>query len=264
MPLTYSEVRSAVLEYLRTHPEGQVTERIQLFQRFEEQGYQIHDGDRTLAQQVFHELYLERMIITGASPDSFGDGLMSWPSYRLTDFGKQVLESPEYQPHDPDGYVRQIRDQVPDIDDAIVRYLDESLSCFQRHLLLASAVMLGCAAEKAMLLLVDTFGNAIQDTAKRAKYEKDTSNWMISRKYAALWKRLEPVAGALPRELGDDLHTILDRVFDLIRTTRNAAGHPTGKVIERDTMRANLILFPSYCRRVYGLINHFANNSAQV
>jgi hypothetical protein len=120
--------------------------------------------------------------------------------------------------------------------------------------------MLGCAAEKAALLLIETFGNAIQNPQHRKKYQDDTQHWMISRKYDALWKRLAPLAGSLPKPLGEDLHTILDRVFDLIRTTRNAAGHPTGKTIERETMHANLLLFPSYCRRVYGLIDHFHAN----
>lgn len=264
MSLSYDEVRSTVLEYLRSHPHGQVPVRIPIFHRWEEQGRQITDEDRIVAQQIFHEFYLERIIITGAGPHSMGSGLMSWPFYRLTEFGKQALESPEYQPHDPDGYLKQLQLDIPAVDDVITRYLEESLSCFQRHLLLAAAVMLGCAAEKAMLLLVETFGNAIQDAQKQKKFQKETGSWMISRKYEALWKRLEPLVSNLPRELGDDLHTILDRVFDLIRTTRNMAGHPTGKTVERDTMRANFILFPSYCRRVYALIDYFSNNPAAV
>jgi hypothetical protein len=60
--------------------------------------------------------------------------------------------------------------------------------------------------------------------------------------------------------LCEDLHAILDRVFDLIPQTRNSAGHPTGKTIERATMQTNFILFPSYCRRVYGLIDYLSKN----
>jgi len=189
---------------------------------------------------------------------------MDWPFYRVTEYGKKVLETAEYEPHDPDGYMANLRAELPNLHDVIVRYLDESLTSFRHGLLLASAVTLGCAAEKAMLLLVEAFGNAIADTVKKEKYEKETKSWMIHSKYKALWKRLEPLVSTLPRDLGDDLHTILDRVFDLIRTTRNEAGHPTGKTIERDTMRANFILFPSYCRRVYGLINHYSDNPAQL
>lgn len=57
--------------------------------------------------------------------------------------------------------------------------------------------------------------------------------------------------------VADDLHTILDRVFDLIRNTRNATGHPAGKRIELEVFRANFILFSIYCRRVDDLINRF-------
>ena len=107
--------------------------------------------------------------------------------------------------------------------------------------------MIGCAAEKAMLQLIETLGNAINDAGKKAKFEKDTKTRMISQKYAILWKIIEPLASSLPDELGMDLHVILDRVFDLIRTTRNDAGHPTGKIIEKETVHANFLLFPNYC-----------------
>lgn len=255
-PLSYDEIRAVVIEYVRTHPTGQVPVRLQIFGGYEGQGRTVRDEDRELARQIFHELYLERIIVTGSDPNSISH-LMDWPFYVLTEYGKRVLSAPEYQPHDVGGYLSLLKQQIPGIDTDVIRYLDESLHCFQRGTLLASAVMLGCAAEKAALLLIEAFGNAIQDSDQRNKYDKDTNHWMISRKYDAFWKRLEPLSASLPRELREDLHTILDRVFDLIRTTRNSAGHPTGKMVERDTMRANLILFPSYCRRVYGLINHF-------
>ncbi len=260
--LTHDEIRAAVLAYIRAHPKGSVPMGLKIFGEFEAQGKVVQKADRELACQIFYELALERVIVPGAGPDSVAPGPLSWPSYRLTEYGKQVLGTPEYQPHDPSGYIKRLRTEIPAVDGTIVRYLDESLVCFQRGTLLASAVMLGCAAEKAALLLVDVFGTAIRDPAKYQQYEKETKNWMISRKYDALWKRLEPLAKGLPKELGDDLHTILDRVFDLIRTTRNEAGHPTGKFVDRDVMTANLILFPSYCRRVYRLIEHFSHNPA--
>jgi hypothetical protein len=39
--------------------------------------------------------------------------------------------------------------------------------------------MLGCAAEKASLLLIEKFGNAIQDPAKRQKYERLSENDLL-------------------------------------------------------------------------------------
>jgi hypothetical protein len=257
MPLSYDEIRSAVIEYVRTNASGQVPLHLGVFASHEARGYHVSDQDRETARHVFHELYLEKIIVSGASANSLGNGLMSWPFYVLTDYGRRVLSNPEYQPHDASGYLALLKHQIPTINPDVIRYLDESLQCFQRGTLLASAVMLGCAAEKAALLLIDAFGDAIVDAGKKQQYEKETAFWMISRKYEALWKRLEPLASGLPKDLGEDLHTILDRIFDLIRSTRNAAGHPTGKSVERETMRANFILFPSYCRRVYGLIDYF-------
>src|SRR5207253_1850209 len=100
---------------------------------------------------------------TGASINALGDSLMSWPFYKLSEYGKQVLASPEYQPHDAGGYISRLKQQISTLDPDVIRYLDESLQCFQRGTLLASAVMLGCAAEKAALLLIDAFGAAIQN-----------------------------------------------------------------------------------------------------
>jgi hypothetical protein len=54
------------------------------------------------------------------------------------------------------------------------------------------------------------------------------------------------------------LRNIIDSTFDIIRTTRNDAGHPSGNIIEKETVHANLLLFPIFCRRIYGLIQQFS------
>ncbi len=269
MAIEYSKLRSIVFEYLRRQMKSRERNHpLNLIRDGGREGWQTlcrehgvtpDDADFEMIQQIFHELYLERILITGSGPNSL-NAAMSWPFYRVTEYGKKVLEKREYVPHDPDGYLARIKSEIPDLDGVILRYLEEALGCFRSDFLLAAAVMIGCAAEKALLLLVEAFGDAIADAARKARYEQDTKSWMISRKYAALWKELEAQASSLPRELGDDLHVILDRIFDLIRTTRNEAGHPTGGQIERETVHANLILFPSYCRRVYALMDYFREN----
>ena len=265
MAIDYAQLRTIVLEYLRRQPTGQLNliggggrEAWQNLCR--QHGLTPNEADYVTIQRIFHEMYLERIIITGASPTNMGTQAMSWPFYRVTEYGKKAIGAREYVPHDPDGYLARIKSDIPGLDETILRYLQEALGCYRSGFLLAAAVMVGCAAEKALLLLVDAFGSALADPAKKAKYEKDTQSRIISRKYEALWKRLEPLAPSLPAALGDDLHVILDRIFDLIRTTRNEAGHPTGKPLERETVHANLLLFPSYCRRVYGLMDYFQAN----
>jgi len=257
MAVEYNNLRAVMLDYLKSNPKGPLDlSQIGIF--YESRDFKLEESDFEKLQQIIHELYLERIFIPGNSTG--GTGAWTWGDYRLTKYGEDVVSNPEYQPHDPDGYLSRIKKEVCKIDSVIIRYLEEGLSCYRDNLLLAAAVMIGCAAEKAMLLLVEAFGNAIADANNKAKFEKEVKSRMISVKYNALWKRLEPLSCSLPNSLGDDLHVILDRIFDLIRTTRNEAGHPTGKKVERETIHANLLLFPSYCKRVYKLIEYFSCN----
>ena len=63
--------------------------------------------------------------------------------------------------------------------------------------------------------------------------------------------------------VADDLDIQLDGVFNLIRNTRNDAGHPTSTNIDRRLAYANLQLFIPYCSRIYNLIAYFNNNAIQ-
>jgi len=263
--LSRAEVKKQVLERLvsedgRPLSQPQVALR-SLIELCECASEREKEGAGLVIVEILNELHLERLIVPGtANPNGIGDGPLSWPCFRVTEHGRKVAEATEYQPYDPDGYLARLRQELPDIDSRIVRYLEEALACLRADCLLAAAVMIGGAAEKAMLLLIEAFGYAIDDETQRKQYETETSSWLISRKYRALWGRLEPIAGTLPADLKDDLHTNLDRIFDLIRRTRNEAGHPTTGLMYRETVVANLILFPSYCLRVYGLMEYFANH----
>lgn len=45
----------------------------------------------------------------------------------------------------------------------------------------------------------------------------------------------------------------LDSVLDLLRITRNEAGHPTGRVVDRDEAFINLQMFARYLKKLYQL-----------
>jgi hypothetical protein len=262
MPIEYGRLRAEMLGFLLANPKGRVNlawngdySLLDYFLHSRGLGLDVKDEDNIL--RLFHELYHERIIDSGIGA-GYTDHELSWPYYRLTDYGRAAIEQKEYTPYDPDGYLAKLKRDVPGIHPDAIRYLEESLGCIRANYLLAASVTLGCAAEKCLLELIEAFGNAIIDPGKKAEYERDTRSRMISRKYEALWKRLSPMTPpSLPEHLADDLHTILDRVFNVIRTTRNDAGHPSGRFIERETVHANLLLFPSFCRRIYGLIAHF-------
>jgi len=261
MPTNYSILRSKMLSLL---PGARQFSLPAIKLAFEQDNIELDENDLITVEQIIHEFYFEGIFVPGVKPDPEAiqqGGTLVFPHYHLTEYGKKVISTTEYQPHDPDGYLARIKSDIPEIDEVIIRYLEESLSCYRKNLLLAAAVMLGCAAEKSVLLLVQAFGESLSGK-DREEYEKETKSFIISQKWKALWKRLEPLSGSLPRPLGDDLGTTLEPVFYVIRVTRNEAGHPTGKRIEKETVHANLLLFPIFCKRIYGLIQYFSLESS--
>jgi hypothetical protein len=58
------------------------------------------------------------------------------------------------------------------------------------------------------------------------------------RRFLELRKRLEPIREQLPEGLADGL--TLDAVADLLRVTRNSAGHPSGTEIDEMTAYTHL------------------------
>ena len=261
MATEYRILRNNMLDYVGSHKEGQFDVPSTLKSYFAGKGITLDEKDLRTVQQIIHEFYHEGIIIPGTKIQVNTinqSGTLHFPHYQLTDYGQNVIDNTEYQPYDPEGYLSRIKTDIPEIDEVIIRYLEEGLSCFRKSLLFAAAVMIGCAAEKGMLLLVEAYGNSLTDPREKQEYEKETKIFIISRKRNDLWMRMEPLSPSLPKELREDLGTILERIFDLIRTTRNEAGHPMGKKIEKETMHANLLLFPIFCKRIYGLIRYFS------
>lgn len=72
--------------------------------------------------------------------------------------------------------------------------------------------------------------------------------------------RLKSPSTPLPAEIQSVLTQQIDGIYDLIRRTRNEAGHPTGRRMERDETHALLLLFPTYCKTVHELMEWLATN----
>jgi argininosuccinate lyase len=68
---------------------------------------------------------------------------------------------------------------------------------------------------------------------------------MVKRIYEEVSKRIDPIHEQLPSQLQESIGTELEGIFHEVRRTRNDAGHPTGRIIERDEAYALLKLLPS-------------------
>lgn len=220
------------------------------------QQYSLTRQDRARVQNILWDLIIEGVIRPGQ-----GDGINNnLPHFHVTDYGRRVLSGEPPTPYDPDGYLRRLRDQIPSLDSIIETYLQESLHTLRIGCLLSSTVTLGCASEKALLLLIAAYADALPP-ARADKFRAATRGKMIKRQFEEFSKMLEGhLKRALPVDLKEDLDTTLSGIFATIRGYRNEAGHPTGKMVDREQAHAHLVIFPTYLRRVYGIIEWLRTN----
>ena len=205
---------------------------------------------------IFWELLIQGMIAPG-----FNSSNLELPFIHVTDYGKRCLESNSILPHDPDGYLERLERIVGQpLDSTVLTYVQESLSTFLGGHYLASTVMLGVASEQCVDLLTEAYLNAIVNSSQKAVFEKKLKQAGRSVKSRFDSLREELLKIGLPGELKDALDIQLSGIFTLIRFSRNDAGHPTGRTVDRDLAHGNLLLFPQYCKRVYELIDQFRTN----
>lgn len=177
--------------------------------------------------------------------------------FLLTVRGVRFVDSEgQFNPDDPDRFLDLFRQRMPGIDDLAYRYVRESVLAYRAECFLASAVMLGAASERMILLL----GQAFIATGRPKQSFRDTFQSTKGRfgdKLEALADQLVPTRDELPRHLADKLQPALNAVAQLLRQTRNDAGHPSGIDLTDDQMHTNLTTAAYYLETIHGLTRHF-------
>ena len=250
--MTRPELRSAVLEAFRRRRVMQWTDLEPMLKEIDDTYSDRHDHE---VWEIVWELIVERVLSPGVMSSHF-----STTEMHVTTYGTQVLESDKVSPHDPTRYLSSIEESVgAPIDEVVMVYVREALHSFLVGHYLSSAVMLGVASERCIDILVDALLDATSDATQRAdfKCQIGSAGRSVKRRFDVLRERL--LSRTLPPELADALDIQLSGVFTLLRYTRNEAGHPTGVELDRDSVHGNLLLFPAYCKRVYGLLEHLSS-----
>jgi len=208
-------------------------------------------GDADLFMEVFWDLFRQGIITLGYNKNN-----LEFPHFRLSYFGKRILENQEtYFFHDVGTYTTLIRQTIPGIDGTTLVYLQEAMQAFRAGCMLSSSVMLGVAAEHTFVLLMETINghSAHSETFSAVNKER-----MILHKINKFREILGKHLGDLPPEVKEDLDTQFAGILAVIRNFRNESGHPTGKIIDREQMYVLLNLFVPYCRKMYQLMKHYA------
>ncbi len=172
-----------------------------------------------------------------------------------------MLERGEQSPHDPARYMEALRKRVGDPDEIALTYLDEAVGAFAAGLYRSSAVMLGCACERLVLILADAIVTAgLSPWAAKIKKKLSGPPASISRLFDVVRDGLicRRDSKKLPGPLGDALDRKLSAIFDHARVLRNDSGHPTGVEVSGEDAEAGLLLFPGFYALVDDLCKHFA------
>lgn len=162
-------------------------------------------------------------------------------------------------PFEIDRFPETIRTRVPNCDPVIVRFVDEAIRCYRAEAFLGCAFMVGAASERAIGLLIQTFGDAISDESNRNKFFTKINNRMISRKYEEFYASYKGCKSR-PSDavLSQDLDVIIGQTFQFCRITRNEVGHPQiVPDLDQGVLLANLGHLVTYLERIYLLIDHF-------
>lgn len=164
-------------------------------------------------------------------------------------------------PHDPDDYLKRLKAACPNIDATTLLYVEEALAAFRVGSFLATAVMIGVAAESMLQRLADAVSKALDTPDKQARFEKATKSGKAKTIHYEVMKCLIQPTVKIPWDItGDDLSVFVSGIFSLIRQTRNASGHPTGRRLDRSEANALLLQFPAYCERIENLLDWLSQN----
>lgn len=197
-----------------------------------------------LVVDVFWELVGQGVVSPGTTT-----GNPSPPFFHLTEHGKRVVQDPSFQPHDPPAFLAQLGQLVPSPDATVMAYLQESLHCFARATHVASAMMLGIAAERVFLLVCDTLLTSLADPNERSAFQNILDRNPIKPKLDWVAQKFQQIqTPRRPAGWPEDVDIKLAGIFNLIRCQRNELGHPrpSPPTVTRDDAYGYLRLFPSY------------------
>lgn len=210
--------------------------------------------DQDLSLEVFWDLFRQGIITLGYDRNN-----REFPFFRVSHFGTQIMQSQNaYFFHDVSTYRQIIEDNVPDIDDVTLVYLQEAMQAFMSGCILSASVMLGVATEHTFLILLESMRkNPTHSKIFHAVSKEET----ILRKVNKFRNLIGQQVKTLPQEIKEDLDTNFAGILSVIRNFRNESGHPTGKIITREQVYVLLNLFVPYCKKMYQLKKHFGTSS---
>jgi hypothetical protein len=214
--------------------------------------------DNLTINEIIWDLILERIVTPG-----FDASNTNLPFFRLTKFGKDYISQSAPHYYDPQGYMESLRNIIQNLDPIIEQYISEGLNCFRRQLFFASAVMLGAAAEKAILLLLQAIADSMSNPSSKRKAAQLLDRPNLPEIFGTINKTINPLVKAktIPYSVHQGCTEHLMSLFEMIRVQRNDAIHPITGQVDRTKVFLSLQTLPTALESINKLIEWFGNNS---
>lgn len=259
-----SAVRQIVLERLKRQPDWKALDHSGSgFQPYVEyEGYANPERLAFFALQVFWQLINEGIIAPGISPQGVSANL---PHFHITEYGKIVLQSGLTNPHDPIGYLENIRRKISTPDDTVIAYLTEALHSFVKGTPIASTVMLGIAAERVFLLLAESLEKALSDATEKSVFRKILDSYVMKPKLYWVNQKFQFIQDQRKRfpAFPENATLMVVAMYNYIRLQRNDLGHPRENPpsVTKEEALANLQIFPNYYETAEAVRNFLVANN---
>jgi hypothetical protein len=245
-----SDLRTKLLRYLATHTsltwyEMDSPNPNSSFRREVAAGVQARLIDEALWTMVSEGLvFLEARDF---------NALANW-RWNLTERGQRCATGTGFDADDPASYVAKLKAKAPSFADPAEFYMREALRAYGVGCGAAAAVMIGVAAEAEFQAVGDASLKWLKGRERQgfSKIFKDPT-LRYATKLDALRKLLLAKRKALPLDLRDGLEATFYTLADLLRISRNEAGHPSGHAPNRDEAHNLLVLFGTYVARLEAL-----------
>jgi hypothetical protein len=206
-------------------------------------------ADREKFLEIFWGLFREGIITLGSN-----DKKREFPFFRVSEFGRRLLDSGQaYFFHDVSSYEKAVKSEVSNIDPVTLLYLKEAMQAFKASCILSATVMLGVATEHSFLLLLEKTTQSPTHASTFASVNKERTILQKINKFKHILDQQR-----LPPEIKEDIDTNFAGILSIIRNFRNQAGHPTGKIVDREQAYILLQLFIPYCRKIYQLMEYYS------
>jgi len=207
--------------------------------------------------ETFHSLVRMGILLPGIVGE-LGKGECTLPWFSISTYGQSVLDKDEFVPFDPEGYIESLKAKSRDIDEIVLHYIGESIRAFHGHLLVSSTLTLGCASERLIQLLEESFLSAITDKNKVKKIKKQLQETRsLPKRLKVLLSEISSIKKQIPIQYQYNLEVYLDQFFNFIRINRNEKGHPKKLDLNRNIVFGNLQIFHGYAESLCGLISFF-------